>query len=174
MERFKPVRDERLRSLCRYWLTLRGDRVMPKRGEIDATAIGSVLPYVWLYEFVPPDRFRCRLIGEEIANLYRPSPRGRYIDEIFPTPHAREVTERFMTMIRRRQASRTVGDCILSNDRSVFGERITLPLSSDGINADGLVGATIYALTPAEIGTALVHEHLSVEYIDIAQPNRMG
>lgn len=167
MDRFNDVRDPRLRTLCSNWLALRGPRRMPSRVDLDPTGIPAVLPYVWLYDFEPPDRFRCRLIGEEVKRLYTPSPRGRYIDEIFPADHAIEVTARFQRIVQRCQAMHTHGWCKVAEDQQVHGERVTLPLSSDGVRPDALVGATIYALGQGAAAARLLSEDHESQFFDI-------
>ena len=172
MLRFDRVKDERLRRFCAYWLRARGARVMPSREQIDPVDISFVLAHVWLYDLVPPNRFRCRLAGEDVARLFRPSPRGRFLDEIFSADHGAEVTSRFMNMVERRQGTHTVGPCYLSGERQVFGERITLPLSTDGTTVDALIGATIYDLSVAESSATFLREDHEISYIDVSAPSR--
>jgi hypothetical protein len=116
----------------------------PDRRDIDPTKIHYVLSRVWIYDFVPPRRFRCRLIGEEVAKLFSPNPKGRYVDEIFPDDYGRQVTDRFMTMVMRRQISHTIGDWLVSSGACLRAERIAFPLGTDGSNVDTVFGASVY------------------------------
>ena len=170
MQRFSVVRDHRLRQLCAYWLQLRGARWMPPRSDIDPGALPRLLPYLWLYDVVPPDRFRCRLVGEEVKRLFQPSPRGRCIDEIFPKEYAARVQRRFLDMVERRQATHTLGRCTVAPDRDVYAERVALPLSSDGRNVDGLIGASIYQFERYPPAMSFVAEQLDTTFIDLTPP----
>jgi len=167
MQKFSVIQDERLRVLCSYWLARRGGRPMPRREDIDPSAIPSILPFTWLYDYVPPDRFRCRLIGEQVKRLFDPSPLGRFIDEIFPPDRVPEITNRFLSMVVRRQATRTIGSCVVSGNRRIPGERVTLPLSSDGEIADALIGATVYDFVGHPPELLFLTESLQTTYIDL-------
>jgi hypothetical protein len=171
MRRFSMVRDHRLRQLCAYWLNLRAERWMPRRSEIDPSALPAVLPCLWLYDFLPPDRFRCRLVGEEVKRLFDPSPRGRCLDEIFPRTYAERVQRRFMTMVEQRQASHTLGRCTVAPGREVYAERVALPLSSDGRTVDALIGASSYQFEPHPPAMCFLAEQLETTFIDLAPPD---
>ncbi|MBI1777641.1 MAG: PAS domain-containing protein [Proteobacteria bacterium] len=143
MQRFEHVKDERLRRLLAHWLQLRGDRAMPARQDLDPVAIYYALPFLWLYDFIPPEDFRCRLAGEQIIDLWGKNPKGRLLRDIFGS-HAEEVATRFLSAVRTRSVMHTDADVVTTDRVSVRGERIVLPLSSDTRNVDAILGATIY------------------------------
>lgn len=167
MKKFDIVQDQRLRVLCSYWLERRGDRTMPRRADIDPADLPEILPYVWVYDYMPPDRFRCRMIGERVGRLFYPPPVGRLIDEIFTADKVPEITNRFMSMVVRRQAAHTLGSCTLSTGRKVPGERITLPLSDDGEIADALIGATVYGIDELGAEMLFMSETFKTTFIDL-------
>lgn len=138
-----------------------------RRKDIDPTAIPSILPCLWIYGYVPPHRFRCRLIGAHVKRLFQPSPLGRFIDEIFPPERVPEITNRFLSMVVRRQATRTIGFCVVSGNRRVPGERVTLPLSDDGEIANALIGATVYDFPGEPTELLFMTESLQTTYIDL-------
>jgi hypothetical protein len=43
---------------------------------------------------------------------------------------------------------------------TVTGERIALPLATDGTNADGVLGASVYIDPPAPQAFELIHENI--------------
>jgi hypothetical protein len=61
-----PIKDGRLRRLVAYWLDKRGSRAATRRTDIDPIEIYSVLPVIWLYDY----------LGERPLSL--PSGRRRY------------------------------------------------------------------------------------------------
>src|SRR5258708_39154879 len=142
--RFQHVKDERLRRLIQHWLELRGSRAMPARQDIDPVRIFFALPYLWIYDFLPPEAFRCRLIGEEIIDLWGRNPKGRYLRDIFPEPHAQAVTESLLITVRTGRIMHSMSDVLTTDRVSVRGERIALPLAAEGTTVDTILGATIY------------------------------
>src|SRR3546814_9671576 len=63
----------------------RADRTLPGRRQIDPAAIAGVLPHVWLCDYEPAGRrFRYRLAGESIADVFGRSLRGLWLEEFFP------------------------------------------------------------------------------------------
>src|SRR3546814_19901969 len=82
---FSHVKDARLRRLVAHWLDIRADRTLPGRRQIDPAAIAGVLPHVWLCDYEPAGRrFRYRLAGESIADVFRRSLPGPWPAEFFP------------------------------------------------------------------------------------------
>jgi hypothetical protein len=63
-------RDADLRTLYEYWDTVRGDRPMPRRADIDPSEIPRLLPYVIMYNALPGGGgYTIRLVGEEVVRL---------------------------------------------------------------------------------------------------------
>src|SRR3546814_12327047 len=74
-----------------------------------------------------------------------PAPlRGRYQDE-FAAPGGREEhLARMRAFMEIPAINHAVGEVYAFNRRQGFGERLLLPLASDGRTADALIGATSY------------------------------
>jgi hypothetical protein len=168
MHRIQHVKDERLRRLIQHWLDLRGGRAMPGRAEMDPVEIHYVLPYLWLYDFVPPEDFRCRLLGDRIIELWGKNPKGRSVKEIFPETHAPAVIDSLMVIVRTSRFMHSFSDVTTTDRMSVRGERIALPLSSDGVGVDAILGATIYdwGREPAR-GGLFASEAMAITYTSL-------
>ena len=68
--------DPRLRAFLRYWLELRGDRLVPDRRDFDPAEVAPILRYFWICAKEPKTgRFRFRLAGEELLFA---TPRGHF------------------------------------------------------------------------------------------------
>ena len=60
--------SSRVRDLYDYWTKLRGDRLMPRRQDIDPVDIWSLLPYLHLSEWhTNPDGVYFRIAGTELV-----------------------------------------------------------------------------------------------------------
>jgi hypothetical protein len=144
---FAHVRDERLRRLSAYWLGKRAGRLMPAPRDIDAVEIPTLLPYLWIYDFLPVERrFRCRLAGDEVNILWGMNLRGRYLEEIAPPVALPLARERFLGVVDTPAISHAIGMMLLASDRRMLGERMIFPLSSAGGQVDRVIGITVCSL----------------------------
>lgn len=141
-----PVADSRLADLWRHWLAVRRGRVMPRRTDIDPSAIKAVLPFIFVYDFRPESgRFFNRLAGEHIYNTSGVRGGHRFLDELFTLPVTHTIRGWFKRVIEMPSVAHMGVAVKYANGDEVPGERLILPLSSDGIAADGLIGASIYS-----------------------------
>lgn len=152
------IGDKRLAELWRHWLEARSVRMMPARRDIDAARIPSLLAHLFVYDYHPdPDRFYCRLAGEDIFAAAGIRGARKFLDELFVPPMLERVRDRYRRVIGRPGSDRPMilhsrGLLRVASGYRIPGERLVLPLANDGETADGLVGATIYrrneALSP--------------------------
>jgi hypothetical protein len=137
--------DPRLAALLRHWLTVRRDKAMPGRADIDPAAIINVLPYVYVYDFRPDSgRFFNRLAGEHIYNTSGVRGGNRFLDELFAFPVAQTIRGWFMHVVGIPSLAHMGVAVRYAGGEEIAGERLILPLSSDGKVADGLIGASVY------------------------------
>src|SRR5205807_1186580 len=61
------IDDRRLKEVFQYWRDITGNRVLPRRADLDPAAIPRLLPHVILVEVHGADspRYRYRLIGTD-------------------------------------------------------------------------------------------------------------
>jgi hypothetical protein len=144
VDRFEHVTDETLRRLLAYWLELRNGRAMPARQDLDPARIAFALPMIWLYDYEPPTDFRRRIAGEQIIDLWGKSPRGRLMRDIFKASYGGRAVKSLMVIVRTRQIMHSTADVITTRGVRLQGERIAMPLSSDGVRVDAILGATVY------------------------------
>jgi hypothetical protein len=82
--------------ILRYWESLRRNGALPRRSEIDPVRIDPlVLPSIALVDVVAgaPRRFRYRLVGTQVAQIFGADYTGCYMDEIVP-PALKEQVQR--------------------------------------------------------------------------------
>lgn len=103
------------------------------------------MPIVWAYNFDYGTRkFTARLAGDQISQIFGKSFRGLPLEEAHPPeayPAIYALCERVVTepALYRRE-----GRIFEQLGRAGRGERIMLPLSTDGMHADGILGASEY------------------------------
>jgi hypothetical protein len=137
------IKNPHLRMLLDHYLKVRGDKRMPSRQDIDALCLGPVLPIIWVNEYESAaNTFRYRLAGEDVNQIFGLSVSGRLLSD-FVAPERFETTnEAFLKIIVDEVALLASGPVYRCTDRIALGERLALPLSSDGVTADGIIGAT--------------------------------
>jgi hypothetical protein len=64
-----PLKTDPCIHLLAYWDALRGDRLLPKRSEIDPAALVAILPYVSIVEVRDPDTMVYRLCGTALRDI---------------------------------------------------------------------------------------------------------
>ena len=137
---------------------------MPAWGDIDPVAIGRRLRHVWSWKYDRvADTFVGRLAGEEIVLAFGKSPRGVPMSEFFPP----EVYRAFLPWHRRIVLEPALlhgaGKVYAHVDRNFTGERIMMPPAEDGMQGDGILGATVY-LAVDGIGAAPSYEDEKLDF----------
>lgn len=166
------IADPTLLALYRHWLQARGTRAMPGRKQIDPMAIQATLPNLFLYDYDAAaqdgaGRFYCRLAGEQINAMVGTVCSKRYLDQIFQSPVLEVVHQRYREVVTTPTVFFMHGVVRMANGLSVPGERVILPLASDGATGDGLVGASVYHLPrPGQPTAAWLRE----DFLDSVAP----
>lgn len=133
-----------LRTLLSHYLEVRGTKRLPSRGDIDPLKLAPVLPIIWISEYEPEaGTFRYRLAGEEVNAIFGASVSGRLLSDFVIGERFEPVNRNFLRVIGDPAAMLTTGPVYRCADRIAMGERLALPLSSDGEKADGIIGATL-------------------------------
>lgn len=116
---------------------------MPSRADLDAVRLGPALSIIWVNEYEPAaGTFRYRLAGEEVNDVFGGSVAGRLLSDFVTGDRFEPVNNNFLKIIGEEVAMLASGPIYRCADRIALGERLALPLSSDGEKADGIIGAT--------------------------------
>lgn len=160
------IKNQRLRTLLEHYLEVRGARRMPSRGDIDALRLGPALPIIWISDYEPAaGTFRYRLAGEEVNEIWGSAVAGRLLSDFAPPERFSATNESFLKILREETALIGSGAIYRCSDRIGLGERLILPLASDGVTADGLIGAT-YRATPVDVELSSTVEQV-ISYVPI-------
>ena len=162
------IQSPAMRAVYAHWRAARGTRLMPAWRDIDAVAIGKYLPKVWAWRFDPMlDTFIGRLAGEDIIAVMGCEMRGRRFAQCFPPGSAATVEARHRKVIGGPNIMRTTGRVYVLTGQYGLGERIVLPLATDGVTGDGVLGVTDYSLSIADarsVGAAIDHDHEEIVF----------
>ena len=85
-------------AILDHWHALRGDRLRPRRSEIDPAVLTSFLPNVGIFEVVAPDVTLCRLAGTAFHRTLGYELTGRNVVELYGPPLYRAAGYRFQMM----------------------------------------------------------------------------
>ncbi|MEL6207154.1 MAG: PAS domain-containing protein, partial [Pseudomonadota bacterium] len=85
----KDMRFPVLAELEDYWHSLRGNRIVPARSEVDPRRIENALEYAFIVERIAPGMARFRLAGMHLNDLMGMEVRGMPLTAFFD-PDARK------------------------------------------------------------------------------------
>jgi hypothetical protein len=147
---------------------------MPAWRDIDPAAIKEHLPLVWSWRWEPAlATFVGRLAGEEIIAYFGLNPRGKRVEDCFPQGARELVIERYKRVVGEPALMHSRGKVYLLAGGDGWGERIAMPLAADGLNGDGIFGATVYRLSVRPLaGNKVSVDHVNqvIEFFALSGP----
>lgn len=136
--------DPRLQALYDHWFQVRRGALIPNRRDIDPVAIWTVLPFVWMCDYIAESgRFRFRLAGEEMNMFYHRNLVGTYLDETFPETQQKEIIASYRRAIETPAILYVRGAIHEVTHPYLRGERLLLPLMDTGERPSVVLGATV-------------------------------
>ena len=136
--------DPRLQTLYDHWLQVRKGALIPNRRDIDPVAIWTVLPFVWMCDYIAESgRFRFRLAGEEMNMFHHRNLVGTYLDETFPEVQQDHVIAKYRRAIETPAILYVRGAIHAKTHPYLRGERLLLPLLDQSEAPTIIVGATV-------------------------------
>jgi hypothetical protein len=118
---------------------------MPSWQNLNPSTMVHELPIVWAYRYDRiTRRFTGRLAGDKICQIFGKNFRGLPLEEVHPPQALPWVQTLLSRVVLEPAVYRGTGRVFRQLDRYGLGERIVLPLSTDGVEADGILGATEY------------------------------
>lgn len=169
----------RLRALYLYWRGLVVEGRLPRRRDIDAIALGPLLPHINLLDVgATPDELRYRLAGGAICQAFGFEPRGLTRAEIrqrhvAPAAHADfDETSRQTHDVAARRIVAYTHDRMTSYDRQFIAyARLMLPLSEDGIHATGVLGCILTSADRDPFWNDFVELHHELPLAELGIPD---
>jgi hypothetical protein len=134
-----------LKAIAAHWHEARQDAPMPAWEQLQPGRIAPHLTLVWAYRYDRASgQFTGRLAGGRVARAFEQNFRGLPLEEAFSPALAGRVKELMSRVVTGPVMGRCAGPLFKHAGRTFDGERICLPLASDGIHGDGVLGASAY------------------------------
>ena len=145
------VRSDQQRWLLDYWASQRRSGALPIWRGLDTGDVAVPLDNLaWLdVESVDSEpRFRTRFHGARLSEALGPvGGEGKLIDDFLPPPYLGSAIATYREAVRSKGPVYTVSDMRDPAGRIVHHERLLLPFSTDGQEADRIL-ASIEAASP--------------------------
>lgn len=139
----EAAKNPRLVELRLYWTGKRGDREMPARQDIDPADFKSLLPSVLLVDIsYSPLRFRYRVFGTALVELYRREMTGKFVDAITSTGLRAVASAAYEEIVSSRAPVFNSLEFVV-DDRRLRYDRVLMPLSNDGKTVSMVLGAIV-------------------------------
>ena len=136
------VADARILAVLSYWRDRRRDAGMPRRADIEPTALRAHLDRISLVDVThDPLRYRFRLVGTGVARVVGHDNTGRWVDEIEPKAQRDILIAHYGAAVRER-APVVHEVCSQSADGAYRYVRVCCPLSEDGNTVNMLLLAS--------------------------------
>ncbi len=137
-----------LRQIASHWHDAVSGGRPPSWSDIKPAPIAAYLPIVWSFRFDrETGRFTGRLAGEEISRVLGRNFRGLPLEEAHPIQSLPWVHALCLRVVSEPAGFYGSGRISRQGDKYGAGQRLLLPLSTDGMSSDGIIGATQYDLT---------------------------
>lgn len=126
--------SEGSRAVFTYWDRLRGDRLCPRRAELDPLDIPKHLPGFVMVEVVTTDPLdlRYRLVGTRAVEYRGQDPTGKRVSEAFYGTTLEEALQTYQSVIDSREPLFRDDPMQRDDYKQIREERLFLPFSEDG------------------------------------------
>lgn len=139
------IKSPALAAVAAHWDVARAGKRMPKWDDLQPSKIAGQLPIVWAYRYDQrTGEFTSRLAGDRITQIFGKNLRNVPLEEVHPKEALSWVYGLYSRIVTEPAIYRSSGRVFKQLDRYGEGERIVLPLSSDDMVGDGILGATEY------------------------------
>ena len=139
------IESPSLKRVAQRWRDARGARILPSWRNLRLSKIEKLMPIIWSYRYDPvTDKFTGRQAGANIEQIFGKRFAGTPMEELYPPKDYPRLFARAKRVVCIPEFYRGAGVIFDHLDHWGHGERIMLPLASDGVHGDGVLGATVY------------------------------
>lgn len=160
------MKHKTTRSLYAYWNEVRGDRLAPKRFEIEPARIGAILPDTFILERVSAQAYTFRLAGTRIHDQFMAEFRGVDFLDGWSAVDRATLEDQLSTMGQQGGVALLTMLAATSGGRSARFEVLILPLVHTRDSIDRFLGS-IAALEEPDwfgseplVGKSLLHHEM--------------
>jgi hypothetical protein len=134
-----------LKAVAVHWFSARGGKLMPSWQDLKPRAIARQLPLVWSLNYDHATKsFTGRLAGDRIARLIGQNFRGLPLEQAQTAAAFGEMQPLLNRVVTEPVIYLGSGNIFQYENAFLAGERLLLPLATNGTDTDGLLGATEY------------------------------
>ena len=129
---------ETIRQIVGYWTAIHPPSGLPGRQHFDPLQVPRLLPNIRLLDVVgQPPRFRVRLMGTRMCEVFGGEQTGRWLDEIFSNLDGSLTHTELLRTIESRAPRWRRGKPALEVEKDFLDmERVYLPFARDGQTVD--------------------------------------
>ena len=138
--------DPLIRRMFDYWMGKFHGRCLPSRRDIDPVEIPQLLGHINIIAVIRTPqamRFQYRLWGTKVTELYGRDYTGRFLDDVISPARLDEIRSVFEAVVATKEPHFWQTPVPAENRDFVSNRRLLLPLSSDGVFVDNLLGFMI-------------------------------
>jgi hypothetical protein len=134
-----------LKAVAVHWFSARGGKLMPSWQDLKPRAIARQLPLVWSLNYDHATKsFTGRLAGDRIARLIGQNFRGLPLEQAQTAAAFGAIQPLLNRVVTEPAIYLGCGNVFQFENAFLAGERLLLPLATNGTDTDGLLGATEY------------------------------
>lgn len=141
-----------LQEFLDYWISKHGKNgQLPNRAQIDPSEIPNLLTGIALYDVERVNtafgyRFKYRLLGTRHSIVNQADFSGRYVEEVHYPDDAVPIIGAFSLVVERKLPHYWRRERASRRDPSlrIYYERIVVPLATDGVNVNMLLGHFVF------------------------------
>jgi hypothetical protein len=138
-----------LEPLLQYWNSKRGDRAMPRRGDIDPAELRRFLPSLMIVDVVADDRrYVYRLVGTREVEARGGDPTGRPVGEAYMGSKREKVLGHYDRVAASGAPLIDTATVVTNKNRLDDSQVIFLPLSEDGRTVSQILVYTVFEPDP--------------------------
>lgn len=135
--------DTRIRQFAEYLASKTPSGRLPGRQHIVPSEIPDLLPFLAIYDVIREAngnlRYRVRLLGTHVVELFGEDPTGRFMDEFLPASRTEEVVERYHEVVQSKEPRYYADELVREGRKHVRFQRAAFPLARNGEEVDMMV-----------------------------------
>lgn len=135
-------------QLYDYWRSVRpSEDRLPSRADVDPLDIPRLLANLWITEVVEENgvaRFRERLVGTAMTQIYGRDTTGQWFEEIYTGRHLPRQLATYRAVVRAALPHVSRLEVPIKGREFIVYDRLILPLANDGKTPDMLLGIHAY------------------------------
>jgi hypothetical protein len=137
------IESPALRAIAQHWNEARGSALLPSWEALRLEQLPQQAKLIWVYAYDPgTGKFTGQLSGEQITRSFGKSFRGLPLEIAHTGAIYLWVYQALTRVVTEPAAYKSSGHLYKQAGRIIEGERIALPLGSDGRTGDGVIGAS--------------------------------